>query len=46
MASPKRLAIFFVTVVVFVVVVTNFRFWQGLTEQFRRLAAVQMDDVG
>jgi hypothetical protein len=36
MASPKRLAIFFVTVVVFVVVVTSFRFWQGPTERVRR----------
>ena len=30
---------------VFVVVVTNFRFWQGPTERFRRLPPVQMDGV-
>jgi pyridoxine/pyridoxamine 5'-phosphate oxidase len=45
-ASPKRLAFFFATVVVFVVVVTSFRFWQGPTKRLHRLPPVQMDDVG
>jgi hypothetical protein len=46
MASPKRLAIFFATVVVFVVVVANSCFWHEPTERFRRFPSLEMTGVG